>query len=294
MIDFSIIICTRNRADALPRCLHALTLAVQIDPSIRAEVVIVNNGSTDDTQQILERWAASSSFPVAVVVEPKPGLSHARNTAVRHAKGQIIAMTDDDCTVTSDYLFCLNEAYERDWRPTVRGGMILLGDERDLPITIKPSKDPAHYDGSIRPGGFIMGANLSFHRKVWETIGEFDTRFGAGAQIPSAEDTDFVYRAHLAGFDVIYDPSIAVVHYHGRRDLSEAKGLYAGYCRGDGALYAKHLANGSGARRFIKSVVVEAINEVIGRRVFPHLIRNFAIFRLKYTIAGMADYWRLR
>ena len=291
MTDLSIIVCTRNRASALGACLGALSVAIDAAPHVATEVVIIDNGSSDNTSDIVRAWASSASFDVQLHRLDEPGLALARNAALRQAKGSIFALTDDDCCVAADYVARIKSSFGSDAAPVVRGGRILLGDARDLAVTVKEAAAPDRYSTDIRPGGFIMGANLMFERTVWERVGGFDTRFGAGTKFNSAEDTDFVFRAHLAGFQILYDPKIVVTHFHGRRTLSDAVKLYRGYAFGDGAFYAKHFFNHRDSMRWMKDLTLEAANEALGRRDFGQIVPKFAQRRLLHNLHGMVAYW---
>jgi GT2 family glycosyltransferase len=208
------------------------------------ELVLVNNASTDDTAAVIASFIGEHpTIRVRSVFAEMKGLSAARNAGLRAAIGDVLAFTDDDCELGADYLPVLMRLYAADTKPTMRGGRVLLGDDRDLPFTIKTETTPARYTGRY-PGGFIHGCNMSFSRSVLDAVGLFDERFGAGALFPSADDSDYIHRAYKAGADVLFCPELVVLHYHGRRDLADVKRLFAGYMVGDGALFAKHWNNG--------------------------------------------------
>ncbi len=85
---------------------------------------------------------------------------------------------------------------------------------------------------------------MAFGRCVVDRIGYFDVRLGAGTRFKAAEDTDFVYRALTACVPVIYEPTFAVQHDHGRSAKREQYRLEYDYLVGLGALLAKSLLNG--------------------------------------------------
>jgi GT2 family glycosyltransferase len=240
MRDLSLIVCTRNRVHALGPTFDSIVCA---SARIRANVefILVDNGSTDGTVAFAERWAADAPLPVTIVAEPARGLATARNAGIRAAAGDVLAFTDDDCRLDADYIAHVLESYADDPEPAIRGGRIELGDPRDLPFTIKTDQTPARYTAQRHPGGFIHGANMTMRRSVVDRIGLFDTRFGAGATFLSAEDTEYIYRAYLAGICVEYTPSIVVFHHHGRRARDEVALLNRRYAQGNGALYAKYI-----------------------------------------------------
>lgn len=283
-------ICTRNRADRLAKSLQSVSAAIRAHPTIASEVIVVDNGSTDQTQVVLRAWAESQSHPVRLVSEPAPGLARARNKALDAARHDVIAMTDDDCEVRTDYLLRLAEAHAAEGKPAVIGGRIELGDPDDLPITIKTDLKKQTYQPGRQPGGFVTGANLTFHRDIYEKVGYFDERFGAGSTFVSAEDTDYVFRASLLGFPIKYDPSFVVDHFHGRRSLAEAKSLIQGYYFGDGALYGKHLFSSLVPLKILKGAVLNAMREGL-RKVTPDpIVGRHHTAKLFHNLRGMAAY----
>ena len=104
-------------------------------------------------------------------------------------------MTDDDCVLEKDYFLKVAQCFHYDRNNAIVGGRILLGDPRDLPVTIKLENHPMIANPRSFPGGFVMGANLAMTADVIDKVGLFDVRFGAGAPFVAAEDTDFLFRA---------------------------------------------------------------------------------------------------
>ena len=93
----SIIICTRNRADELVNCLPEL--ARQAKHFSDVEVVIVDNGSTDDTKAVVNQASAHHGFIFRYETEPTAGLSRARNRGCAVALGEVLAYVDDDVRI---------------------------------------------------------------------------------------------------------------------------------------------------------------------------------------------------
>lgn len=286
MIDISLLICTRNRRASLSATLASIAAAAG---GRRLEVIVVDNGSTDDSAALVRAWAADQSFTVRLLAEPRPGLARARNVALAAARGRIIAMTDDDCVLHPDYFAQLARAFAEQPAPVIIGGRILLGDPADLPVTIKLEDHPMIAPASGFPGGFVMGANLAFTADVRDRLGLFDERFGAGAPFRAAEDTDYLFRALGHGIPVRYDPHFVVDHHHGRRRAEEVVALLAGYGYGDGALYAKHLLTD----RRISYAIGRDLTHLRERIVGPvPAIRHFHAFRLRHVLAGLVGYGR--
>ncbi len=285
-VSISLLVCTRNRAHALPGLLASIERAIACRPGLPIEIVIVDNGSSDTTPSLVAAWCAAQSFPARLLHEHRPGLARARNRGLAAVRGAIIAMTDDDCVLHDGYFDALSRCFAELDAPAIVGGRILLGNPADLAVTIKLEDHPMVADPATFPGGFVMGANLTFTRCVLDRIGGFDERFGAGAPFVAAEDTDFLFRALGHGIALRYDPRFVVDHHHGRRTLAQETALLAGYSYGDGALYAKHCLTD---RRIVAAVGVDILNLLrdVRRPVTTHRgIRHFYCFRLKHKVRG--------
>ena len=116
----TVAICTWNRASLLARALDRLGQARS--PSAAWELIVVDNGSTDGTAAVLERFARR--LPLRVVAEPRLGLSRARNAAVAAATGDYILWTDDDVLVDERWLLAYEAAVARWPDAAVFGGPI--------------------------------------------------------------------------------------------------------------------------------------------------------------------------
>ena len=234
--DLSIVVCTRNRAGQLRGTLDSL-MAMKTDR--RWEAILVDNGSTDGTADVIRR-AAEAEPRIRYFREDRVGLGAARDRGWREARSALIALTDDDCYVAEDYVDAVLAAFEGRPDVGVLGGRILLFDPEDARVTI----DERDYPVEIAPRSFVLagavkGANLSFRREALQAIGGFDPELGAGTPFP-CEDMDAIAAVLWAGFTGAYDPR-PVVHHHHRRRLPDVPRLMAGYDRGRGAYYAKFL-----------------------------------------------------
>ena len=231
----SLIVCTRNRGGRLDAFFEAMG---RVRARSSWELVIVDNGSTDDTARRLAEFATSLATPVTIVTEPRPGLGRARNAGVRAAHGALLAFTDDDCYPAVDYIDRVVDAFAKSDRSFI-GGRILLHDADDHPITIRTDDRPiAIPPSSIVPSGLVQGANMAFRREVLDTIGGFDDALGPGTPFCN-DDVDAVARASAAGFAGSYVPEPVVHHHHGRRDAGDIAALWRSYDHGRGAYYAK-------------------------------------------------------
>ena len=196
MRDLSLIICTRNRAAQLTRC---LTYVAAIETRADWELVLVDNGSSDNTAGVIADFAKSARFPVLNVNEPLRGLGRARNAGLRVARGRLIAFTDDDCYPASDYIQNVSNVFT-DTSLGFVGGRVTLYSIDDYPFTIKESLDTQYFPPrSYIAAGQLAGANMVFRREVIDEIGGFDADFGAGTLF-CCEDCDAFERASFAGW----------------------------------------------------------------------------------------------
>ena len=231
----------------LKSCLDSIAASLTSVSGLSAEIVVVDNGSTDGTLDLLQRWSADAGSVTTIVEENRPGLARARNTGVVASRGKLLAFTDDDCRLSPNHLRDLASYDAADTEPVLRGGRVDAGDPLDLPCTLKRDSTRRRIDRrrepmrDVAPGGFILGCNMAMRRTVFDRLGPFDERFGAGAVFKSGEDTDYILRAYFEGIPVEYVPDMVVYHFHGRRERHQLAGLLAGYDEGNGALYAKFI-----------------------------------------------------
>lgn len=110
-VDISVAICTWNRARLLEQTLAQLCRLV-VPSGLRWELAVIDNSCTDDTSAVIDRY--KESLPIRSFVEPRLGLSHARNRAVAEARGEVLLWTDDDVLVSPDWLANYARAF-REW-----------------------------------------------------------------------------------------------------------------------------------------------------------------------------------
>ena len=209
----SLIICTRDHADSLHE-----TLRVVRDlrhPTTQAlEIVVVDNGSLDDTPDVVRR-AHTSGTVLHYVFEPRQGLSHARNAGILAATGDILAFTDDDVRPEADWLARLVD-------PILNGRADASTGVVRLSPTHRQGWMTAYFRGwfethatenySEGPADWMIGANMAFARHTLRRVGEFDTALGAGA-LGFGEDSLFAAQLSAAGFQIRFVPAAIVNHY---------------------------------------------------------------------------------
>jgi glycosyltransferase involved in cell wall biosynthesis len=258
-MKLSVIVATRNRAQAIIPSLDSIVQSLSNAALSDAEIIVIDNGSTDRTGERIRSWTAATGATVQSLVEPRAGKSTAVNRGIRAARGDLLLFTDDDCRLTKNHVSDLLRHASADTEPTLRGGRVELGDVTDLPLTIQtnPHRLRWHRNDVERcahlGGGVIPGCNMAMSRAVIDRVGQFDERLGPGTRIPSNEDVDYVYRAFLNGIIIEYVPDMAVAHWHGRKTEDAGRRLIRQYVTGTGALYAKFLLNHPNLREKLRN-----------------------------------------
>ena len=235
--EIALVVCTRNRADKLQGFFDAVRrLKVDFD----WELIIVNNGSTDQTEEYLKQFAAGYPGQLRLLFEPETGVARGRNRGWRASQAPIIAFIDDDCYPEQTFLTDLKQAFARATLGVI-GGRILLFDPTDAPVTINDSTQEIFLRaGQFVYAGFLQGANLAFRRQALMDIDGFDQYLGPGTPF-ICEDADLVLRVLASGWEGKYDPGPTIYHHHRRKPGPEIQRLLQGYDAGRGAIYLKCL-----------------------------------------------------
>jgi len=223
----SVIVCSYNGGRTLAACLDSLGKLIYPD----YEIVLVDDGSTDDTRDIAEQ------FPhVRYIYQENHGLSHARNTGAEAAKGKVFAYTDSDCMADVDWLYYLI-------------GTLVSGDYAGVggPNVTPPAQNWIQACVAAAPGGpshvlltdtiaeHIPGCNMAFYRWAFENIGGFDPEYHK-----AGDDVDFCWRLQQAGCMIAFSPT-ALVWHHRRFTLRAFLKQQDGYGEAESLLRFKHL-----------------------------------------------------
>ena len=116
----SVIIVTFNRCAFLKKCLKSL-----IDQTVLPdEIIVVDNGSSDNTKQIIDEFINNRSVPINYIFKQRGGISSGRNSGLKHAIGDIVAFTDDDCLVCKDWIKNIKDAHIKYPQASAIGGRI--------------------------------------------------------------------------------------------------------------------------------------------------------------------------
>jgi hypothetical protein len=156
-------------------------------------------------------------------------------------------MTDDDCEVPADWLRRMSETLELRESIGVVFGNVASGPHDTAAGFISAYTRSATFIATSmrdKPQVEGIGACMGLRKSVWSALGGFDEMLGAGSRFESADDTDFVIRALMNGYDICETPDVNVVH-HGFRTWVEGRRLISGYLFGIGATLGKHIRCGN-------------------------------------------------
>jgi glycosyltransferase involved in cell wall biosynthesis len=235
-IDVSIIICTFNRSESLQRTLKALG-KVKVPPGCRAELIVVDNASTDGTAKVVE-GATLENMETLYAFEPRKGKANGLNTGLTMARGETLVFTDDDVIPSEDWIreifACFDETQcdalvgkielapnlERSWMRKLERYYLAINDFESEPI---------HW----------VGANAAFQRRCLQRVRQFDFELGPGA-LGFGEDTLFGHQLVDAGFKMQYAKRAAVVHQPDKSRLTRRAWLQTARLRARSEAYVLH------------------------------------------------------
>jgi GT2 family glycosyltransferase len=278
----SVIIATYNRASLLEECLQHLA---QQSFGRGDEVVIADNGSTDQTGIVVARHAPTFPASLSRIVEPTPGKSHAVASALRVASGAIVALTDDDVNVSKDWLSELRGALTDDdvgvaggpvdprWEHPAPAWLQLAGHKRlGAPLGLLDyGPTPAALGART-----LLGSNMAVRRSVLQQLGGFSPRLGKlRGTLLSGEDHELCHRIQTAGFGARYVPSARVTHWVPATRMR--LGYFLGWFYWSGITHAVLEQHGAASpptlgvtahlvRQFVGGAGCAAISALTGRR----------------------------
>jgi glycosyltransferase involved in cell wall biosynthesis len=274
--EITVAICTRDRTEHLARLLESL----RQQEYKRLRILVVDNAPSDDsTRQLVAQLACE--LPIDYVLEPRPGLSWARNRAIDASRSEVIAWADDD------------EICDRWWAAELARAFVEVSDADAVTGIVAPGELETQsqawfeqYSGVRRGRGFSRhvfspatarrqsplyplppygaGANMAFRREAIERIGRFDTALGTGTSTMAGEDTAALCALLLAGGTVVYQPTAIVRHRH-RRDYASLERVMLGYGRGLSAYYASMIMRHPGCLPELVRLSRQALRDQVSR-----------------------------
>jgi glycosyltransferase involved in cell wall biosynthesis len=243
----SALVCTRNRGELTSDTVSSILANTY--PNF--ELIVVDQSTNDETGAALEPY--SSDQRLKYLKSPTTGKGAALRAGLSEARGEVVAITDDDCVVPSRWLetfdsifaqhpnvavaFCGVEAVEHDTTKGFVPDFVRSGDR-----LLTTMHDARHVRG--------LGAGIAVRRSMVEKLGGFDRMLGPGSRFYDCDDRDIAMRALLARYHVYETSAIAVTHF-GFRTWQEGRELARRNFLGIGATYSKFLRCGRAELMYI-------------------------------------------
>jgi glycosyltransferase involved in cell wall biosynthesis len=192
------------------------------EANVAYEVIVVDNNSTDDTRERIQRLCEQAPEKLRYLFEKTQGASVARNAAIMAARGDIIAFIDDDALAQPGWLNALAETYDMYPDAWSVGGKIVLALPEELPPWFDRGSFLMSHLGRFDRGDATVefrypdgpfGGNFSVRRDVLDRVGIFDTTLGpAGRLRIESEETELCWRIQQAGGAIYYSGRAIVTH----------------------------------------------------------------------------------
>lgn len=250
--EVTAVVCTRDQPEGLARCLASL----QAQSYPRTRVLVVDNAPTSDAARAVAQ-AGAGPFPVHYVVEPRPGLSNARNRSLAEVSTDLVAWIDDDECADADWLLEIAGAFRSVPDAAAVCGTMIPGE-----LATQPQFWFEEYGGHSKGRGFTparfspatsrvqsplfplppfgTGGNMAMRASVMWSVGGFDRALGAGTRTCGGEDTRALTGLLLQGATVLYQPTAVTRHFHRPHYEGLQRQLY-GYGAALTAFYASLL-----------------------------------------------------
>ncbi len=197
----SVLVCAHNAADTIEECLESLSLLDYHD----YEIIVINDGSSDATDSLARRHSG-----VSVIDTDHVGLSAARNLALNHATGTIVAYTDADVRVDPEWLTYLVQPFLRSDAVGSGGPNVVPDDDPWVAQCVaRAPGSPTHILIDDRLAEHVPGCNMAFRRDALVAIGGFNESFHA-----AGDDVDVCWRLQATGGRIEFAPAALVWHRH--------------------------------------------------------------------------------
>jgi glycosyltransferase involved in cell wall biosynthesis len=297
-MKITVVLCTYNGADSLGSALTSLS-KLSVPDGLSWEVVLVNNNSADDTEKIIEEFAPTSGLNIQYVFEPKQGRAFALNAGIRRGRGDILAFTDDDVIVDSQWLAGLSKTFANFECIGVGGRVIPVWRQpRPTWLEMEGQQVVGHFEYGDEPKQISLppiGANMAFRRSAFEEYGLFRVELGVNkSEIGGTEDDEFGRRLLRAGETIMYAPQAIIYLQVESHRLTKEYFLRWFYSMGKANMRARMWPEDAvcyfGVPRYLFGTVIRSslqwaitFNE---KRRFQHKLRLYR------ALGGILEGWR--
>jgi glycosyltransferase involved in cell wall biosynthesis len=203
----SVVVATYNRRELLEKCIRSLF--EQSYSKDDYEIIIVDDGSTDNTQALVNELKSLSPSPLKYIKQDNGGPSSARNKGVKNATGQIIAFIDSDAIADSKWLESIANSFKNNDVAGVGGRIIPYGTVETPFSTLIEIKD-----------NFSASSNIAYKKCDLLDVGLFDETLICN------EDTDLSYRITQSGKKIISSRNAIVYHPSRQKSMKEILRLF--------------------------------------------------------------------
>jgi glucosyl-dolichyl phosphate glucuronosyltransferase len=221
-MNITVILCTYNRCQSIGKALDSIAASALPD-SVNWEVLVVDNNSSDQTREVVSEVRRGYPGRFRYLFEPRSGKSHALNTGIREAHGDILVFVDDDVTVEPTWLENLTVVLRDNDEWAGAGGRIVLQWPALLPRWLSVEGPHARFPfPAFNQGheakqliGPPFGTNMAFRKEMFQKYGNFRTDLGPSPndEVPRpSEDTEFGRRLIAGGERLRYEPLAIVYH----------------------------------------------------------------------------------
>ena len=215
----SAVVCTRDRSAYLAKCLAAL--AGQTLPAQFSEIIVVDNGSSDDTPALAASFCERNRN-FRYLREDKPGLALARNRGVALSSTGLLAFTDDDAEPEPSWLERLLARFrEQREEVGILGGDVVPIFEAERPTwltddLLRPLSAGLKWSTEarvLREGEWLVEVNAAYRKEILLRIGGFPEHLGRVGELLLSGEGGVDRLIRRAGFQLFYDPAILVRHH---------------------------------------------------------------------------------
>lgn len=302
-VPISVVVCTRNRAVHLRKCLRALTN----QSCVPQEILVIDNAPSDESTLL----AVKEFDNIRYIREMKPGLDFARNTGARNATMPVVAYADDDVEVHPLWSYRIWETFQDSSIYGMTG--LVIAKELDTKAQVFFEKkfsfnrgyldkrfDSAFFERSLSNPDWRLGpgANMAFRKEVFDKVGYFDELLDVGPSAAGCDgDSEMYFRVLNGSYTMCYNPRAISFHKH-RKEIKELKRQIYDYYKGWSAaalVQQRNNPKANYARLVFRRYPYQCLRTVIrGFPMYSGWIHQTLWVEMKGYLAGLYFFFRNR